>query len=527
MRFLIAIVFFALNDLAASAASVESWADLASIINLKQVINIDDLLAELPADYVKGYTLVYRTRALNQENVSPRRPRVLIFGQDAKLVLAYNSHFTGGKARPGDLETIETLEFDGVSGRSYLREVEFNGSTVPDLAQVKVNPDRCLACHAATSNPHADPSRTVRGLWDPYNSWAGAYGSLSREDTDFIKLNTFEFSNFQEFLAEKSNNPRYKYLTLSTKNLSQLGNTVHYNPATMNDALTFSNGYSSHPNQVLGMYLADYNFRRLGNILADLPVKSRAAFQYLIRGLTVDEESFVRSDTDYQTNATQVDHKTYDCLNMIASFLPDQMSKVSFDNFAAKLLSKLRADYMVQRALAEVDNMGLTKTGAGYDPMDPFDENRLGRNLYFDSVNSGTFLFATRNPFKRGYWEGTALFYLFYLADLPSQDLNTAIARGYNVPIDSSYVLSGNTSITYGNAARCYSLDGTIKHTNPGGHGNICSSGGADEFFTEYLPARFYQNTAGDSLDPQLAGLSCVELAGRSKAALTSYFAGH
>src|SRR5262245_20182734 len=99
MRFVVAVIFFALSGSAASAESVKSWADLKSIIESKQITNIDDLLANLPEDYVNGYTLVYRTRALNQESVSPRRPRVLLFGKTAKLVLAYNSHSTGGKAR--------------------------------------------------------------------------------------------------------------------------------------------------------------------------------------------------------------------------------------------------------------------------------------------------------------------------------------------------------------------------------------------------------------------------------------------
>src|SRR5262245_42469122 len=275
MRSFVAVIFFALNGfpasaasvVPASAASVESWDRLASIIESKQVTNIDDLLTNLAMDapdYVRGYTFIYRTRALNQESVSPRRPRVLLFGQNAKFVLAYNSHWTGGKARPGDMETIETLEFNDATGESRLREVEFNGRIVPNLAQVKVNPDRCLACHAATSNPHAKPEHTVRGLWDPYNSWAGVYGSLSREDIDFIKFGTQEFLNFQEFRAERPKNPRYSYLpSFSTKNLSKF--FPRSNPRRMNDALTFSNGYSSHHNQILGMYLADYNFRRVGN----------------------------------------------------------------------------------------------------------------------------------------------------------------------------------------------------------------------------------------------------------------------
>src|SRR5262245_37335050 len=145
MRLFAAVIFFALHALVASAASVESWEDLKAIIKDKQVTNIDDLLAHLPADYTKGYTLIYRTRALNQERVSPRRPRVVLFGQNAKFVLVYNSHATGGKAKRGDVEIVETLEFDPVRRQSLLREVAFNGTDVPDLDALRENPDRCLA----------------------------------------------------------------------------------------------------------------------------------------------------------------------------------------------------------------------------------------------------------------------------------------------------------------------------------------------------------------------------------------------
>jgi hypothetical protein len=535
MRFFVAVIFFALTGIPASAASLEKWSELKQIIESRQVTNIDDLLASLKDDapeYVKGYTLIYRTRALNQESVSPRRPRVLLFGQNAKLVLAYNSHRTGGKARPGDIETIETLEFDPVTGRSFLREVEFNGSTVPDLAQVKVNPDRCLACHAATSNPHVEPAYTVRGLWDPYNSWAGVYGSLSREDIDFIKFDTQEFSNFKEFQDERERrkNPRYNYLVFSTENLSAvLGRNKL---PRMNDALTFRNGYSSHPNQILGMYLADYNFHRVGNILAKLPVETRTAFQYLIKGLTLDEKTFVKEDINEETNATHFKNKKYSCLNNIASFLPDAMPKISFDEFNVKLLNKMRLDYAGRKALVELSNMGLSRR-PGFDPNDPYDEDRTGRNirgLYFDSINPMTHLHFTRNPDKVGYWGGSALFYLFYLMDLPSQDFNTAITRGDNVPIDANYVLSGSTSINYGNAARCYSPNGKIKrerpHNSPGGRGARCESGAADEFFTAYLPSSFYPTLAGSAMGPQLpARPTCNDLASQSKMALASYFA--
>jgi hypothetical protein len=520
MRLLVAVLFFVLHGFAASAASLESWEDLKRIIKEKQVTNIDDLLLHLPDGFTKGYTLIYRTRGLNQESVSPRRPRVLLFGQNAKLVLVYNSHSTGGKAKRGDVEAIETLEFDHVGGRSLLREIEFDGRSVPNLDAVKVNPDRCLSCHAATSDRYVQPEYTVRGLWDPYNSWAGVYGSLSRNDRDFIKFHTSEFFNFIEFLAEKPKNPRYSFLPLTLAINDE--NKKHYR------ALTFKNGYSENPNQILGMYLADYNFHRVGNILADFPLEARKAFQYLIRGLTIDEEMFVVKEDDHGANATSVNRKDHSCLKKIASFLPTAMPKVSFDDFAAKFQTKMRSDYAARKALVEVDNMGLTKTRPGFDPLDPFDEDREGRDLNFDSVNSVTpFFFKDKGKpgFKPGYWGGTALFYLFYLMDLPSQDINTAIARGTNMNIDDNYVLSGSTSLVYGNSTRCFTPDGKNKPRFPDEPESFCFSGAADEFFTFYLPPRFYQNPDKSPLDPDINKLTCDELANRSEKHLKSHFA--
>jgi hypothetical protein len=526
MRVLVAVILSVLHGFPAFADSVESWEDLKRIIKEKKIANIDDLLTHLPPDYTKGYTLIYRTRALNQETVSPRRPRVVLFGQNARFVLAYNSHVTGGKARPGDREVIETLEFDRIKGQSLLREVAFNGE-VPNLDAVTVNPDRCLACHAVTSDPPMKPKHTVRGLWDPYNSWAGVYGSLSRNDADFMKFDTQEYRNFQEFLKEKPNNPRYAHLPLGTKKLSQLG-IEEYKPGLADDALTFSNGYSSNPNQMLGMHLADYNFRRVGNILAKVaPVETRKAFQYLVRGLTLDEKSFVRRDRADRSNPTYVNNKTYDCLNTIASFLPDSMPKVSFDDFATKFLIKARLDYVGRKALVERDNMGLSKFHPGFYPADPYDEGRdhAPRYLRFDSIDPVTYQFKQRNSDNPGYFGAVALFYLFYLMDLPSQDLNTAITHGDNVSIDANYVLSGSTSISYGNVARCY-RNAIVKKTELGGPIE-CASGGADEFFLKYLPRSFYKNPNGTAFDPQIRQIkTCGELAVRSKEALTKYFEG-
>jgi hypothetical protein len=505
-------------DLRASVrgAPIETWSDLSNVIVTNDVKSIDELLQHLPDEYIAGFTLVYRTRALGQERVTPARPRVLLFGKDAKFVLAYNSHTTGGTAQPGDVESIETLAFDDATGESVLREVVFDGR-VPDLAKVEANPERCLSCHGH----FPDNGHSARGLWDPYNSWSGVYGSLSRGGIDFMKLDTNELRNFQTFLEERGRNPRYTFLPLRTQKLSELpADTVlrPFNPATMNDAQVFSDGYTTFPNQMIGMYLGDYNFYRIGNVLADLDPQKRAAFQYLIKGLSLDE-GFAKPDIDDKTNPTDVNKKKPDCLAKIASFLPTSMSKLPFDKFGQLFLQKLRNDYAPRKSAAEVDNMGLSKLGAGFDPQDPFDENRDARGLVYDSINAAT-KFHLTDPARPGLTGDAALFYLFYLMDLPSEDVSTAVTRGTNVTLDQSHVLSGSTSLYYGNSTRCYTPNGTIKSTVvPYDITKFCFSEGIEEFFTRYLPKRFYEDGALD-------GLSCDDLAVKSRAALTAHFAG-
>lgn len=509
------------------ADSIESWNDFKTLVYQNKITNIDDLLARLPEDYTKGYSLIYRTRALHQEKVSFNRPRVLIFGKNAKFIITYNSHVTGGYAKRSDIESIETLEFNSLTGESYLREVTFTGNQVPNLSAIKVNSNKCLSCHGMPTDKYAGQNKALyaRGLWDPYNSWSGIYGSLSRQGLDFMKIDSSEHIGFQQFLKEKPLNPRYSFLKLEAQKFTSLPATSFsrpFDPNKMNDALSFSDGYTRFPNQNLGMYLADYNFRRVGSILAQQETKKRAAFQYLVKGLTLDED-FVKPDLDSLTNPTDLNLKKPSCMTKIASFLPENTGKVPFTKFAEVFLQKLRADYAIRKAAVEVDNMGLSKLGAGLDQKDPFDENRGPRGLEFDSINPGT-KFHLKDPANPGMTGNAALFYLAYLMEIPSQDLSTAITRGVNFQIDSNYILSGSTSLYYGNSTRCYTKDGQIKgKTNPLDPQKRCFSEPVEEFFTTYLPASFYKEK-GQLLDPEIAKLSCEQLAAKSEQALMKYF---
>lgn len=241
----------------------------------------------------------------------------------------------------------------------------------------------------------------------------------------------------------------------------------------------------------------------------------------MIKGLSLDED-FAKADTDALTNATDLFKRNPACLAKISSFLPAAMTKVPFEQFGKALLQKLRVDYAVRKAAVEVDNMGLSKLAAGFDATDPFDENRGPRGLEFDSVNPATRFHL--DPNHPGLTGNAALFYLFYLLDLPSQDFSTAISRGTNIRVDDRYVLSGSASLYYGNVPRCYAEDGTLKsRVKPYDTKQYRFSEGVEEFFGQYLPARFFVDEHGQPFDKKIDRMTCDELANKSRLAIEEF----
>lgn len=107
---------------------------------------------------------------------------------------------------------------------------------------------------------------------------------------------------------------------------------------------------------------------------------------------------------------------------------------------------------------------------------------------------------------------------------VPSQDFSTAITRGTNFMVDGTYVLSGSTNLYLGNSSRCFK-GGKLKSTvQPYDIKKGCFTDPVEEFFTFFLPKRFYQAQSGQPFDKQLDKMSCDELAAKSKAALTKYW---
>lgn len=451
---------------------IDSWSQFEKIIQENDVRSIDELLEVLPKDFKKGYSLLYQTRALHADLVTPRRPRVLMFGWNGKFMMTYNSHPSGGKAPKGDKEILETIYFS--PNGAELREIEFDGMSKPLDKKIPVNSSRCTNCHGA------DP----KGLWDPYNMWPGAYGSLSRGGMDFIKLNSLEHQYLQEFIDEKPKNPRYQFLEHDFKTLSEWSSKAKlvrpFNSQTMHDAIIVSDGHSSIPNQRLGMIMGEENLKRLGRSILRLPEKKLSSLKFLMYGLAIDEKYSVPFD------------KTYSCVKEIETFLPQKLKTalVSFSDFQVDFGNAILQDYKRQKNLTMVFNQGLSKIGGGFDNDDPFDLNLEARALVYDPLSVPN-LFSK----KTGINGAMVLAYFLRLAGLDDYEMNIAVN-------------SGRYNMYYGSAAACSAPSDGV---NP--FVALCFDETVERFFSTYILPTIN--------DPKLKDLSCKELSHLSQSALS------
>jgi len=430
----------------------------------------------LPIDFKNGYSLMYETQALDKNQVSAKRPKVIMFGQKGNFILTYNSHKNGGSAQPGDVEKIETLEI--IDDKMYLRELSFNGKTDPFAQTIEVNPKSCTQCHGQ------DP----KGLWDPYNSWIGAYGSLSRGGMDFIRLGTPEHSKFKEYLKEQEVNPRYSFLNSNYKTFKKWSEDFDlfrpYVEEDMHNAIIIGDGHTTLPNQVLGMALGEHNFRRLGRQILSVSNEKKQAFQFLIKGLSLDE--------NYTENPR---NKKYNCAEKINDFFPaSAQNKIKpFKIFTDEVLTSMKSDYLVQKSLVLQNNNGLSRIGSIFDPNDPFDFNMEDRKLVFDP-------FPISNLFSVNYrYNGSVI--LLYVLDILGLDYINA-----NINVNSA-----KFSFYYGSQLNCISPG---KNGSP--YEDHCFDEPVERFFTNYLSNSFYSE--------ELDNLNCDQLSKLSRVSISKYY---
>ncbi|MGE0615029.1 MAG: hypothetical protein AB7P04_05285, partial [Bacteriovoracia bacterium] len=182
--FALLALFVVPGAFAQPSAEAFDYPALEKLSHDRDIRSIDALLPELPREYRKFYTFIFRTESLQSEGVDEMHPRVVLYGPDAKLILTYT------RGVPGHDE-LEILSFNSAKKEFELRSLGFDGVTPPLAEPVKVNPPRCTKCHLDSPRP----------IFEPYNLWAGVYGSFSRHGCDSITTGTREHRDYEKFQA--------------------------------------------------------------------------------------------------------------------------------------------------------------------------------------------------------------------------------------------------------------------------------------------------------------------------------------
>lgn len=180
-----------------------------------------------------NYTLARGSISLQEAD--PKLPRVLMFGDDARLIVTFNAsnEMRGGYA-------LETVEYDPSRRRLFFREILFKNEFPAKLAGklkvkslkdadsevlenelglsrkdidhedehvaiTKANPNKCMQCHRTNDNF----PEVARYIWDAYPIWRNFYG----EQDDLINLDSPPHRQaFRVFQAASETHPRYRLL---------------------------------------------------------------------------------------------------------------------------------------------------------------------------------------------------------------------------------------------------------------------------------------------------------------------------
>jgi hypothetical protein len=164
--------------------------ELVELIDRQSITSIEALLPELPERLRRNFTLVKQSDSL--QGGSAEYPRAILFGDDARLVVAFNGHERQGGFRK--LEVIEATD----EGPLEFREIRFaaDGKKAPQVSEA--NPRSCLNCHGTGAGYR----------WSGYPSWPGMYG----EDDDGIADETADAKAYDAFRAMAEKHPRYAAL---------------------------------------------------------------------------------------------------------------------------------------------------------------------------------------------------------------------------------------------------------------------------------------------------------------------------
>jgi hypothetical protein len=234
------LLLSALFQSGAQAATDINW--VKNELDSQQFTSIEAFLAALPQDYRSSYALMYDSNSLQRS--TPLEPRVISYGTDASLILAFNS----GDPTLGGSDTVELIQFNQPETKFEFYEI--SKSSVTGKLVLSSETTKCQACHTGDPRPN----------WQPYDNWPGAYGS---NDDNLAAVPT-EQTNYADFVKIATKNPRYA--TLLNLSTSSSGNQV----------------IGSTPNTALINRIAQWNYMRAARLVQTTP--DYAAYKYAILG---------------------------------------------------------------------------------------------------------------------------------------------------------------------------------------------------------------------------------------------------
>jgi hypothetical protein len=227
---------------------------VVSLIQTQHVNSIEELLPLLPTPFRSSYTLVRDSMSMQASDAL--HPRVILYGQDAKLLMAFN-----GNSSQHGFDSLEMIQFRDDLAAFQMHLIEFpsaqNGLTAPRFSGP--NPKACLGCHGTDPRPN----------WESYSDWPGMYGA--NDD----RLNSDEEKSYAIFRKNRLSDPRYGALI----------------PPGQYDQSPFSPSQSSvsydrneRTNLKLTKFINRLNSKRLARMLLTVPTADQMRIEMSLLG---------------------------------------------------------------------------------------------------------------------------------------------------------------------------------------------------------------------------------------------------
>ncbi len=194
--------------------------------NLQEYDAMDYFISILPESYRRHFTLVHRSYSIQES--SPLSPRVIMYGNDAQVMMTFNAgKDVNHKSMQGG-DSIEVIAWNPEKKTWDFSELKFGENK--QITHRK-NPTSCVMCHAGTPKPvdisqAAKYQNFLKPIFPQYPFWPGFYGSVN----DIVGIDDADSKDtiMRNFKATMD---QIKGLTFAgTEELFQLNQALSKNP---------------------------------------------------------------------------------------------------------------------------------------------------------------------------------------------------------------------------------------------------------------------------------------------------------